>query len=605
MIYANLIYLLVVVLVISTHTPPDSPQFSAFFGFSAFAVKALLYHFLCRRLYAPGRINTARGYFAVEQKLSILAIVSLITDVHLLDSQYYLSFLPFAGMLPVVAQLGGVALFFVYLAIQWLAARTAYGEIFGRRHSAPAFLRTNLQLNGSIILPWVFLTLLSDILLLVPVPAVKSVLASPWGEPVIFLTFFLFLAIGFPKIVVQLWDCKPLPAGPIREHIEGFCRSQRLEYADIMVWPLFEGQVLTAGVMGMTRRFRYLLVTPALLQAMSPDEVEAVMAHEIGHVKRRHLQLYLLFFLGFGFLAQLATFPLMYALLSSDLFYSFLSVLGKDPGSVLAMMSTVLMFILMIVYFRYIFGFFIRNFERQADLYVFKAMGSGTLLVQVLEKIAWLSGKIRDLPSWHHFGIGQRVDYLERCEADPGLIARHDRKVRLALFAYIGVLALSAVLLWKMPHDLLEGVPKIRFAEAVIKQKIVEEPQNPIWFQYYGDMQYGRKLYGEAVAAYEKGLALAPETPEMLNNLAWLLLTAEDPALIDPPRALELAKQAMILKPHGHILDTLATAYWANGHLQRALDTEQQAILVDPANKRYYLQQMQSFARPFSFPSAQ
>jgi Zn-dependent protease with chaperone function len=599
LIYGNLIYLLVVVLVLSTHTPPEAPQLAGLVVLPVFAVKALLYQFLCRHFYSPGRIKSARNYFAVEQKLSILAIVSLIVDVHLLDSQYYLSLLPLASKLPIIAHLGGVFLFFGYLALQWQAAATSYGNVFGRRPSTFAFLRTNLRLNGSIILPWVFLSLISDLLQLVPLPAIKSILASPWGEPLIFLIFFLLLSVWLPKLVVRLWDCKPLPAGPTRAHIEGFCRSQHLEYADIMVWPIFEGQVLTAGVMGMTRKFRYLLVTPALLQAMSPAEVEAVMAHEIGHVKRRHLQLYLLFFLGFGLLAQLATFPLMYALLSSDAFYRFIPLIGKDPGNVLAMMSTVLMFLLMIVYFRYIFGFFIRNFERQADLYVFKVMGSGALLVQVLEKIAWLSGKIRDLPSWHHFGIGQRVDYLERCEAKPALIAQHDRKVKLALLSYVCILAMSALLLWKMPADLLEGAPKIRFAEAVIRKKIVDEPMNPLWYQYLVDLQYGRKSFAEAISAYEKSLTLAPETPEVLNNLAWLLLTADNRAYANPLRALELARQAVILKPQGHIFDTLALAYWLNGHQQRAIEMENQAIQADPANQDYYLHQMRRFAVPF------
>jgi len=78
--------------------------------------------------------------------------------------------------------------------------------------------------------------------------------------------------------------------GLVRTHIEAFCRRQNLKYADILIWPLFEGQILTAGVMGLVRRFRYLLFTPALLQSLSVEEVDAVMAHEIGHVKRYHLQ---------------------------------------------------------------------------------------------------------------------------------------------------------------------------------------------------------------------------------------------------------------------------------------------------------------------------
>jgi hypothetical protein len=104
----------------------------------------------------------------------------------------------------------------------------------------------------------------------------------------------------------------------------------------------------------------------------------------------------------------------------------------------------------MLVYFRYVFGFFMRNFERQADLAVFKALGDSTPLISSLEKISWMSGNIRDKPSWHHFGIGQRVDFLERCSRDKSLIARHDRKVYGSLILFIVLLVFSAGLFWNM-----------------------------------------------------------------------------------------------------------------------------------------------------------
>ena len=144
-------------------------------------------------------------------------------------------------------------------------------------------------------------------------------------------------------------------------------------------------------------------------------EIEAVLAHEIGHVKKYHLQLYLLLFLGFGLVASLITSPLLYLLLNSNFFYQIINVAGIDPEAALAFWGTAPMFVIMLVYFRYVFGFFMRNFERQADLAVFKALGDSTPLITSLEKISWLSGNIRDKPSWHHFGIGQRVDFLEKC----------------------------------------------------------------------------------------------------------------------------------------------------------------------------------------------
>ncbi len=105
-------------------------------------------------------------------------------------------------------------------------------------------------------------------------------------------------------------------------------------------------------------------------------------------------------------------------------------------------------------------------------------------------------------------------------------------------------------------------------------------------------------MYGKGADAYEKVLALRPNSPDTLNNLAWMLLTAVDKDIQDPVRALTLSQKAAAIRPQGYILDTLATAYWKNGLLKSALDTERRAIAVNPENRNYYRKQMEKFAAP-------
>ncbi len=97
-----------------------------------------------------------------------------------------------------------------------------------------------------------------------------------------------------------------------------------------------------------------------------------------------------------------------------------------------------------------------------------------------------------------------------------------------------------------------------------------------------------KKMEEKALAAYEKAFSLEPANPEIMNNLAWLLLTSNDLRLRDPFKALTLARAAASLQPKGYILDTLATAYWANGLVMEAVRVEQQAAMVDVAQKRFY-----------------
>jgi Zn-dependent protease with chaperone function len=595
LIYNNLLYLITVIIIFSTGSIPDAPQIPFTAALIIFLAKGGAYHYLLHHAHSKGRVSNDKQYFAIEQKFSLLAIFIFAIDVYLLDIKYYFSFLSLNENLPALLSLGGLALFFFYLSLLWLAARKNYRKIFGRHYSAKEFVINNIKFNLPIVLPWLIINFIADFLKILPFPLSRMLASSEWGESIIFLLFFLLLAVIFPVLIKNLWNCQTMPDGPARAHMEEFCRQQNFRYTDIMLWPLYEGKMLTAGVMGLSKRYRYLLITPALLEALTPYEIEAVLAHEIGHIKKYHLQLYLLLFMGFGLVASLIASPLLYLLLNSNFFYLIINATRIDPEAALTFWGVAPMFVIMVVYFRYIFGFFMRNFERQADTQVFKALGDSTPLISSLEKIAWLSGNIRDKPSWHHFGIGQRVDFLEKCSRDKSLIARHDRKIYGSLILFIVLLAFSGGIIWNMPME-LDDEANIKFVEAVLQQKSHREPDKAIWHRLTGDIKQELGEDAESQAAYEKALALEPDNPETLNNLAWLLITASDPTVPDPERALFLAIQSSSLRPTaGYIMDTLAAAYWANNMLKEALETEDKAIGNDPNNHIFYRRQMKFF----------
>lgn len=596
MIYNNLIYFLIVILVLSTNSVPERPQLPFFAALSIFIIKTVIYQRLLKRIFSS-RLTSGASYSNAERRASILAVVFFSLDIYLLDIQYYFGLLPMTRALPSIIDLSGLLLFAAYLIMMWAAAAGPYNRLFGQGHSTKNFIRTNVESNLPIILPWLILSILADLLRQAPIPLLKTVLNSSWGEPVISLLFFICLALTFPALIVRVWRCTSMPDGPERRRLENFCQKHKVGYSDIMIWPLFEGQALTAGVMGIIPGCRYLLITPALLKALTPEEIEAVMAHELGHVKLRHLQIYILLFLGFGLLSQLSTYPILYILANSDLFYKMVHLVNKQPSHALTTAQTVAMFILMIVYFRYILGFFMRNFERQADAFAFKAMGSAEPLIRVFDKIAWLSGTSHDQPSWHHFSIGQRIDFLQRCENNTKQIHKHNRKIYGSLAAYLLILVLSALTLWRMPDNLMAGAPQEKYAQAVIQQKMVAEPQNFVWPQLLGDLNYSRHHYQEAILAYEKSLLLNPDNAEVLNNLAWLLLTADDHSIHNRTAALRLAKRAVVQLPAPHILDTLALAYFANGRIELAIQAEKRAFALDPENRTYYINQLEKFAR--------
>lgn len=594
MLYNNLIYFLVAIFTFSTNTPVEVPLIPWWGAFIASALLLAGFSLVARRLYVSALTEKAVRYFSIERKLSIVAVVCFIIWVYVLDLKYYLQPLSLGGKLPVLENLGGLGAFFLLFCVIWYRARPLYQQLFHREYTSFGFLVSNVKINLPIVLPWLLLSFTFDILVLLPFPGLKKILVSPWGDLILFAVFVFFLVLFFPPLIRRLWDCRPMPEGRMRDKIVAFCRDQGFS-SEILCWPLFEGQVITAGIMGIVPGFRYLLITPALLEALSEKELESVLAHEIGHVKNKHLMLYVLLFLGFSILAGALARPMPHFILSSDTYYWLLGKINLAPDTLLGILGAIPLLILLIVYFRFIFGFFIRNFERQADASVFRAQGTGVHLISSFEKIAVLTGTRREQKNWHHFGLGERIGFLEQCEQNRQAIGRQDRKVYASLLFYFCCIAGLSFSVQQFDLQKISAGYEVKYAEAVLLQKSRQEPGNSLWPVLLGDLMQSEQMEGKAVEAYEQAVKLRPTSVEVNNNLAWLLLTAKDKKLRDPVRALTLARTAALLDEKGFVLDTLATAFWANGLIENAIETEVRAIRLDPGNRRYYLEQIRRF----------
>lgn len=592
--YTNLLLFLVAIFLFTVESVPETPWLSGWQSALLLVLLALGYRALARVAFSRAGTFRAPGYFRSEKQLSITALVFYGATLYGGDVKYHLSHLPFSDTLPTLGNLVGIALFLFYLCLMWQAGHSNYRHVFGRVGTPLAHIATNLKTNLPIFLPWLILSLINDLLALLPVPGIKEFIASQWGDLLLFLVFFVFVILFFPPLVRRLWNCRELPDGPLKTRLNAFCARHNFTVT-FYLWPLFEGRALTAGVMGIIPGLRYILITPALLESMTGEELEAVVAHEIGHVKKLHLLLYVGLLGGFSLLAGLLAEPLIYLALSQEDFTRLLVATDIAPDTILTLLGAVPLLLFLLLYFRFFFGYFIRNFERQADLFSLAAVGHAGPLISAFEKIAAISGNIREQRNWHHFGIGERIDCLLQAQADPGVIVRHNRKVRFSLFAYVATLVLATALVQLIPKEELAARYQNQFAETVLVHKAKQEPDRALWQRLIGDLMVTRKMEEQALVAYEKALALEPSNPEILNNLAWLLLTAQRLELRDPLTALTLARAAATLQPKGYILDTLATAYWANGLIDEAVHAERQAIFADPAQRRFYQSQIAKF----------
>jgi tetratricopeptide (TPR) repeat protein len=252
--------------------------------------------------------------------------------------------------------------------------------------------------------------------------------------------------------------------------------------------------------------------------------------------------------------------------------------------------------LVVLLYFRFGFGLFSRNFERQSDLHALRMQGSSKPLITAFEKISGFNPLVRLLPNWHHFSIQERIDFLLHCEAQPGLMEHHHRKVRLLVGGYLIFFMLLGALLvgwgtqgWKERWALVMG-------QRLVEHQLARSPQDAqLWFAF-GSIAFEREDFGNAEAAYRKSIQLDPDNPDTLNNLAWLYATAPEREYRDPAQALRLARQAAALRPEApHILDTLAEALFVNGRPQEALETELKALRLAGDRRSFYEKQIQRF----------
>ena len=602
--FSNFIYFLAALVIYTTSELFDSP--SEFdpgaigFCLASTAAFALVCRIYFNRLAVLGqalpaqeidqRVNTA------VSRLSIAALVLFAVNIYGFRVNHILSGVAIFQWLPTLGALLFLGLFLFYLILIWNSAYQIQKRFFTGSLTKKSFILSNVAFCLPAMLPWCFLSLLADCLGLLPFDGLNRFLNSTIGEVIYILFFVIAVSVFGPVLIQRLWGCRPMAPGFDRQRIEKTCQMGDLKYRDILVWNLFGGGMITAGVMGLIGRYRYILVTPALLACLDDDEIQGVILHEIGHVYHRHMLFYLFFFAGFIACNFVFFEPLMLMIYLINPLYDGAAFLGLSQDTAHAAITCLVLIGLFILYFRFVFGLFMRHFERQADLHIFKYTDSPSALISTFYKIASLSRQSIDKPNWHHFSIGRRIGFLEKCRMNPDLIQDHHRKVKKMIAGYV----LAVVAIFFLGYSVGYGglnTSFTRFAAGKILSRQLElNPDNSDLYVQVGDFYYDDRQYEKAMVAYENVLKIDPVNVHALNNLAWLLTTCPDKAFRNAPRALELARRAVDLRKEAYILDTYAEALYLNNYKSQALAAAKQALKISTKRKQYYKDQVARFS---------
>jgi len=297
--------------------------------------------------------------------------------------------------------------------------------------SLPAYVSFHFRTSTLIFLiPWAVLVSLSDLL-------ESSLLPDLFRDPENrqFITMALvdvMLVLVFtisPVFLRFIWRTRPLPDCSLRRRLQDLASRLGFSCRDILIWDTQGTGLVNAAVAGILPLFRYVFITDTLLASMSEDEVLGVFAHEIAHAKLGHLRFFLVFLVAFSFLPDSLTIPL------ANLFLS----LHFPP----AYAEWASLLVLFGGYWGILFGFISRRFERQADL-VGADSTSVDSFTHALERLSVLNGIPRETPSWRHFSIARRVDFLRKTQLNPAAVRGLERTLRLALVSFL-LIAFAAV----------------------------------------------------------------------------------------------------------------------------------------------------------------
>jgi Zn-dependent protease with chaperone function len=257
--------------------------------------------------------------------------------------------------------------------------------------------------------------------------------------------------VGIPWLLRLVLGLRPLPDGPLRDRLLAAARRLHFRFSDLLVWDT-RHSVANAMVTGPLPWLRYVVLTDRLIRDMTPDEIEAVFGHEVGHIKHRHMLFYFGFLLA-SLVVVLGTWHAADTLVSGAAVQGFLR---EHAGGLMEwlkayrVLALVPLLVLLGVYLFVVFGFLSRRCERQADIYGCRTV-SCAVFIEALEKVARLNGISRDRPgwlsSWQHSTIARRVEFIQQMTLDPDVEPRFQRAVSyvkwgmaLSLGAAFGIL---------------------------------------------------------------------------------------------------------------------------------------------------------------------
>lgn len=200
-----------------------------------------------------------------------------------------------------------------------------------------------------------------------------------WGS---LLAFQLLMVVLAPVVIMPLFNkFTPLPEGSLRERLLALGRKTAFPARNIQVMDGSKRSRHSNAFFTGFGRFRKIVLFDTLVAQLSEAELEAVLAHEIGHYKKRHIVKMLVW----SAVASLVGFYMLSLLMRQDWFYR---AFGFEPGqSVAALLLFALLSGAITFWLSPFANRWSRRYEYEADAYAARITGEAGSLTGALRKL--------------------------------------------------------------------------------------------------------------------------------------------------------------------------------------------------------------------------
>src|SRR5499427_6290627 len=205
---------------------------------------------------------------------------------------------------------------------------------------------------------------------------------------VLVVAFQLLLMLIAPAVIMPLFNkFTPLPDGCLRERLFALARRTDFPTRSIEVMDGSKRSHHSNAFFTGFGRFRKIVLFDTLVGQLAERELESVLAHEIGHYKKRHVVKLLGLsiagvFVAFGTIAWLARQQWFYRAFGFECFAGFAAANVVPAMLLFALLAGTISF-----WFSPLLHLWSRRFEYEADAFARAIMGDAQPLIQALRKL--------------------------------------------------------------------------------------------------------------------------------------------------------------------------------------------------------------------------